>query len=98
MSILITGAAGSSAYKLKNKLAIEGIIMGDYAELPATMLSPKMIQLPDPASASYAHQMLALCLDKGIDTVYVPKEEEWNLLNEARQLFSEYGIGLIDSR
>lgn len=95
MSILITGATGAAAYKIKNKLGIEGIIMGDYAELPSTMLSDKMIKLPNPASTSYAHEMLKLCLDKGIVTVYAIKAEEQKLLNEAAQLFNEYGIELI---
>ena len=97
MSVLITGSAGSAAYKIKNRLAIEGIMMGDYAALPSIMLSAKMIQLPDPASVSYAHQMLTLCLDKGINTVYVVKEEEWKLLQEAAKLFEEYGVDLVHS-
>ena len=97
MSILITGATGAAAYKIKNRLAIEGIVMGDYADLPSTMLSDKMIKLPNPASASYAHEMLKLCLDKSIVTVYAVKEEEWRLLQEAAQLFGEYGIELLNN-
>ena len=92
MYTLITGAATSMAYKVKNNLGIENIILGDYAELPKTMLSKTMIQLPNPASPSYAHQMLALCLDKEIDHIYPLKAEEWSQLNTANQLFLEYGI------
>lgn len=93
MSILITSANSSYAYQVKNKLNADDIILGDYEELPALMLnSGKMIKLPDPKSASYSHQMLTLCLDKGIETVYPLREEEAVLLKEAEQLFNEYGI------
>jgi hypothetical protein len=93
MSILITSANSADAYQLKSKLNEDDIILGDYEELPALMLkSGKMIQLPNPISASYSHQMLTLCLDKGIQTVYPLREEEAMLLKEAEQLFNEYGI------
>ena len=97
MSILITSANSADAYQLKSKLNAEEVILGDYEELPALMLkSGKMIQLPNPKSASYSHQMLTLCLDKGINTVYPLREEESLLLKEAGQLFKEYGINIIN--
>ena len=92
MYTLITGAATSMAYKIKKGLETENIILGDYAELPSTMLSNTMIQLPNPASPSYAHEMLALCLDKEIDHIYPLKKEEQAQLDTAKQLFEEYGI------
>ena len=94
MYMLITGAATSKAYKIKNSLGTENIILGDYAELPSTLLSKMMIQLPNPASASYAHQMLALCLDNEIDHIYPLKKEEEIQLATAKQLFTEYGINI----
>jgi len=54
-----------------------------------------MVQLPHPDSTAYAHQMLTLCLDKQIDKLYAIREEEAVLLNEAKQLFSEYGIEIV---
>ena len=92
MYTLITGAATSMAYKLKNSLGTENIIMGDFAELPSTMLSNTMIQLPNPASPSYAHQMLALCLDREIDHIYSLNEQEVTQLATAAQLFKEFVI------
>lgn len=95
MSILITSANSAAAYQLKSKLNVDEVILGDYEELPALMLkSGKMIQLPNPKSASYSHQMLTLCLDKGIQTVYPLREEEAILLKEAEQLFKEYDINI----
>jgi hypothetical protein len=93
MSILITSANSAGAYQLKSKLNADDTILGDYEDLPVLMLkSGKMIQLPNPKSASYSHQMLTLCLDKGIQIVYPLREEEAMLLKEAEQLFNEYGI------
>ncbi len=95
MSILITSANSARAYQLKSKLNVDGVILGDYEELPALMLkSGKMIQLPNPKSASYSHQMLTLCLDRGIETVYPLREDEATLLKEAEQLFKEYEINI----
>jgi len=54
-----------------------------------------MIRLPDPKSGSYSHQMLTLCLDKGIEVIYPLRGEEAVLLKEAEQLFKEYNIDII---
>jgi hypothetical protein len=89
VNILITAAISAEAQKLKNKLVPAPVILGDYHDLPEFM---KMIRLPNPASASYVHEMLTLCLDKQIGTVYAMRDEEATLLREAEQLFNEYGI------
>jgi len=94
MNILITAATSAEAHKLKNQFANDTIILGDYAELPAFM---KIIRLPNPASMSYAHKMLTLCLDNGIERVYALEEGEYKLLQEAEQLFGEYGIEIVHS-
>jgi len=96
MYTLITAATSADAQRLKNKLNTPDILLGDYLELPEFMLkSANMIRLPNPASASYTHEMLTLCLDKQIDTVYALRNEEKMLLGEAEQLFSEYGITAV---
>ena len=96
MSILITAATTAKAYQLKNKLQGREIILGDYAELPAFMLNKGMIRLPNPASVSYNHEMLTLCLDREIDTVYAITLQEAANLAEAAQLFKEYNITIIN--
>ena len=96
MYTLITGATSAQAYKLKNTLPSEQVILGDYLDLPATMLaSGAMIKLPNPASASYAHEMLTLCLDREITSVHFLRDNEYAAMVAAEQLFSEYGIGII---
>jgi hypothetical protein len=92
MNILITAATSADAQRLKNKLAPAPVILGDYHDLPEFM---KMIRLPNPASASYVHEMLTLCLDKQIDKVYALTNEEIALLKRAEQLFNEYGIAIV---
>jgi len=98
LKILITGAASNQAHQLKNKLNQPHIVLGDYAELPALMLrSGSMIALPNPTDASYAHKMLTLCLDREIETIYALQSAEFNLLNEAALLFTEYGIHILSA-
>ena len=93
MKALVTSANSAAAHQLKNKLSGSDVILGDYRELPDFMVqSGKMIRLPDPASGSYSHQMLTLCLDNGINKLYPLREEEATLLKEAEQLFKEYDI------
>jgi hypothetical protein len=96
MYTLITSATSSQAYKFKNELNKPDVILGDYLELPAIMLNGNdMIKLPKPSSIAYAHEMLTLCLDKGIDIVYALRDEEFESLAESATLFSEFGIVII---
>lgn len=98
MKILITGASSAKAYQLKNSLNATGIVLGDYAELPAPMLKAgNMVKLPNPADASYSHKMLTFCLDNQVGTIYALGMDEWMLLNEAAQLFKEYGITVLQA-
>lgn len=96
MNVLITAANSAEAYQLKSKLNAWSILLGDYLDLPEIMIkSGKMLRLPDPKSVSYMHEMLTLCLDKNIDTLYVLREDEAVLLKESEQLFTEYGIAIV---
>ncbi|MGN6640649.1 MAG: hypothetical protein ACTHJ8_17185 [Mucilaginibacter sp.] len=96
MFTLITAANSSAAYKLKNTLAGKDVLMGDYLDLPEVLVKAgKVIQLPDPTHASYAHQMLTLCLNKNISKIYALRKEEFDALLNTKQLFSEYGIDIL---
>ena len=93
MYTLITAANSSGAYSLKNTLTADHTLLGDYLELPELLIqSGKVLRLPNPQNAAYTHQMLALCLDKDIDTIYALRDEEKQLLLNAQQLFIEYNI------
>ena len=93
MNVLITAATSAEAHRLKNQLAGDTVILGDYQEMPAFM---KILKLPNPSSLSYAHEMLTLCLDKEIRVVYALGDEENSNLRTAVQLFTEFGIELKD--
>ena len=93
MYTLITAANSAEAYSLKNTLNTDHILLGDYMELPDILIrSGKVLRLPDPQNAAYTHQMLALCLDKDVDTIYALREQETQTLLSAEQLFFEYNI------
>ena len=78
---------------MKNTLGAKEIMLGDYMDLPYVLVqSGKIIALPNPENAAFTHQMLALCLDKAINKIYVLREEEKELLRNAKQLFTEYDI------
>ena len=78
---------------MKNTLTADHTLLGDYQELPELLIqSGKVLRLPNPQNAAYTHQMLALCLDKDIDTIYALRGEEKQLLLDAKQLFIEYNI------
>lgn len=73
--------------------------MGDYNELPDFMVKNMgLLKLPSPASVSYQHEILTLCLDKGIDTVYALTGQELSLLRESELLFKEYNIDIVDGQ
>lgn len=94
MNILITGATTARAFQLERQLnRPDEIILADSAELPAFLLkSKRFLKIPGENSPSFVHELLALCLDEHIDEVYPLKEHEVEALNNARQLFEEYGI------
>jgi len=80
------------SHSVKSQLNTNDIILGDYHDVPQFMLSDKLIKLPDPALPSYAHQMLTLCLDNSVTTIYVLDNSEAVQLVETQQLFAEYDI------
>ena len=82
----------AKAHSIKNQLTDNDIILGDYHDVPQFMLSAKMIKLPNPVGPSYAHQMLTLCLDNAVTTIYVLDSGEAAQLAETQQLFAEYDI------
>jgi len=99
LKILITAATGAHAYKLKSKLNSPDVVLGDHLDLPAFMLKGQtFIKLPDPVIDTYAHQMLTLCLDNEIETVYLLNRQEIAVLLRSEQLFKEYNITLIDGQ
>lgn len=97
MKILITGAANPQAYQVKKLFTGEHVlVLGDSMDLPEFMLKTKtMLKLPAVDSASFAHEVLTLCLDEQIDLLVPLRQAELLPLAKARILFEEYGIALV---
>ncbi|HYK77233.1 MAG TPA: hypothetical protein VEV16_09670 [Daejeonella sp.] len=96
MSILITAASHAEAYKIEKLLNAPEVILADYQDLPGfTIPGKKFISIPAGNSPSYAHIILSICLDYGINTVYPLYQAELKPLAESKKLFAEYGISII---
>ncbi|MFA6247745.1 MAG: hypothetical protein WC615_12470 [Mucilaginibacter sp.] len=93
MKVLITSATSAQAHKLKNSLINDEVVLGDFTEMPVFM---GILKLPSPATDTYAHEMLTLALDNGIDAIYLLNTQEAAVLLLSEQLFKEYNITLIN--
>ncbi|PJJ79159.1 ATP-grasp domain-containing protein [Mucilaginibacter auburnensis] len=94
-NILITGALSAAAHSFKKQFTDSTVLMGDFNEVPEVMLKSGAIkQLPNPQSPSYPHQILTFCLDNNVSAIYSLNDSEFNELEPALQLFSEYGIDI----
>ncbi|MFM6976942.1 MAG: hypothetical protein ACKOW2_08880 [Sphingobacteriaceae bacterium] len=94
-NILLSGAHTALAYKLKRFLPAQGVLLGDFEPLPALPGNAALfVQLPSPASPSYVHDFLKVCLSADISLVYVIRRAEMVLLSASKHLFAEYGIEL----
>jgi hypothetical protein len=58
----------------------------------------KFIQLPDASSAIFISELLKLCLEYSIISIYPLKKSEIKELLNADQLFKEYDINIIFSK
>ena len=85
------------AHKLKNSLSNDVVLLGDHADLPAFMFK-NIVKLPNPATDTYTHEMLKICLDNDIEALYLLTNDELNILLISEQLFKEYNINIIDGR
>ena len=96
MSVLITAASHSAAYKLERLLRAPNLVFADFIELPhLTRSGRNFVKIPKGNSASFAHQILDLALNEGIIKILPLYADEIFPLAESRQLFLEYGISVI---
>lgn len=94
MAILITAASYSTAFKIHRLLNSPSAYFGEQLEMPQ-ISGKKFIRLPEISSLSFVNEMLKLCLDHQIKTVFPLKRAEIITLSTARQLFEEYEISMI---
>ncbi|HXI00291.1 MAG TPA: hypothetical protein VNI52_08470 [Sphingobacteriaceae bacterium] len=96
MPVLITGAAAAGAHRLQRTLGIPEVIFADQEDLPKALFNQtRFIQIPNGGSATFAHQLLTLCLDHSINMVFPLRRGELKPLSESKKLFEEYGIQIV---
>lgn len=96
MSVLITAASHAEAYKLERLLQLQDVVFADSQELPQLAFpGKKFLRIPKGSSPSYAHEVLDIALNNGIERIFPLYGEELLPLAESRQLFFEYGISVI---
>lgn len=93
MKALITCATSAQAHKFKALLTSDEVVLGDFKDFPAFM---GIIKLPNPASDTYAHEMLTLSLDNGFKKIYLLDKQELDVLILSKTLFNEYDIKIIN--
>ena len=93
---MITGAVAAQAYQLHRHLDnADEVFFADSADVPMLSKNSKFLKIPFGDSSAFAHSLLSICLDHGIQKVYPLRKSELLPLAEARTLFDEYGIQLI---
>lgn len=92
MLALITSASHAEAHRLKRLLNDFQVLLGD-ADIP--VMTGTMLRIPRHASASYAHEMLALCLDHQVTHLFALDIKEIQELSKSLLLFEEYGIRVV---
>jgi len=94
MSVLITAAADSAAFRLARILNKENIIFAGYDDMPI-IPGKRFLRIPAANSSSFIHEVLKVCLDHNIKEIYPLKLDEILEFSTSRQLFQEFDIKLI---
>jgi hypothetical protein len=94
MSVMITAAADSAAFRLARILNIEDICFASDMEMPV-MYGKRFLKIPSADSPSFTHEVLKICLDNQITEIYPLRQNEIIELSGSRQLFEEFGIILV---
>lgn len=94
MSVLITAANDSAAFRLARILNIDDICYASDMDMPV-MFGKRFLKIPSADSPSFTHEVLKICLDNRITEIFPLKQNEIKELSASRQLFEEFGIKLV---
>jgi hypothetical protein len=94
MSVLITAAADSAAFRLARILNKEDVFFASDKDMPV-MYEKRFLKIPSADSPSFIHEVLKICLDYQIKEIYPLMRNEIIELSASRQLFEEFGIILV---
>lgn len=90
---LVTCGNHAGVYFLEKWLPNVAFIYGDTSFI-AQISAAQQVLLPQVSEANYIHQLLNICLDQHIESVFAMAFAEQALLAEAVELFTEFNIQL----
>ena len=94
-TILLTYGTRPIAQRIAKLLSAQHkLILATNEEVPS-VLANTYKSIPNPANPVFAHEMLKLCLDQGIDILLPLGEAEIEILSGSTILFEEYGISVV---
>ncbi|MFD2600331.1 hypothetical protein ACFSQ3_15360 [Sphingobacterium corticis] len=70
------------------------VVLATYEEIPSVLVK-KFKSIPNAANPVFAHEMLKLCLDQGVDYLLPLGLSEIETLKASTLLFEEYGIQIL---
>ena len=94
MSVLITAANDSAAFRLARILNKDDICFASDMDMPV-MHGKRFLKIPAANFPSFSHEVLKICLDHQITEIYPLMQNEIKELSASRQLFEEFGIILV---
>ena len=94
--ILITYGTQPFAQRVGRLLSSAFTVVYASSELfPDLLLKQSHHRIPRGSHTSFAHEILKLCLDQGIEVLLPLGKMEVKSIHEARVLFEEYGISVL---
>lgn|SRR5690606_4925099 len=91
-NVLITFGSSSLAQRVGHQLQPRYNVIYATCEPVPSFMEHRFSRIPTGSEASFAHQLLAFCLDHQVDYLLPLGWTEIQSLAEAKQLFEEYGI------
>ncbi|WP_343532124.1 hypothetical protein [Pedobacter sp.] len=96
MKILITGGKTATSLKLIKAFDRASIILGDYGDAPSIKVNAyEFASLGAWNAEVLAHNLLAKCLDHGVDVLLPLYEAEIEAVSKSLVLFEEFGLKVL---
>jgi len=94
MSVLITAATNSAAFRLARILNGKDVCFASDMDMPV-LAGKRFIKIPTTDSSSFIHEVLKICLDYNIKEIYPLLRDEIVEFSKSQQLFEEFDIKLV---
>lgn len=94
MSVLITSASDSAAFRIARLLNDKNLVFGSIEQMP-DITGRKFIRIPSASSPSFSHELLKISIDHQIHEIFPLMKDEIVELSSSRVLFEEFDIKII---